>query len=61
MNSLTKTVEFFFLITAELTILFIGISTLVALALMYIPQDKLRLWLSKRWIFENFWLQSLDR
>lgn len=54
MNSLTKTVDFFFFITAELTILFLGISTLVALALMYIPQDKIRSWLSKRGIFGNF-------
>jgi len=53
MNSLTKTAEFFFLITAELTVLFLGISTLVSLALMYIPQDKLRSWLSKRGIFGN--------
>lgn len=54
MNSFTKTIEFFFFITAELTILFLGISTLVALALMYIPQEKLRGWLSKRGIFGNF-------
>lgn len=54
MNSLTNTAEFFVFITAELTILFLGISTLVALALMYIPQDKLRSWLSKRGVFGNF-------
>jgi uncharacterized protein len=54
MNSLTKTAEFFFLITAELTVLFLGISTLVALALMYIPQEKLRSWLSQRGIIGNF-------
>lgn len=54
MNSLTKTAEFFFFITAELAILFLGISTLVALVLKYIPQDKLRSWLSKRGILGNF-------
>jgi len=54
MNSLTTTIEFFFFITAELTILFLGISTLVALILMYIPQHKLRSWLSKPGIFGNF-------
>lgn len=54
MNSLTKTAEFFFLITTELTVLFLGISTLVAMALMYIPQEKLRSWLSKRGILGNF-------
>lgn len=54
MNSLIKTLEFFIFITAELTVLFLGISTLVALALMYIPQDKLRSWLCKRGVFGNF-------
>ena len=54
MNSLTKTAEFFVLITAELTILFLGISTLVALVLMYLPQEKLRSWLSQRGILGNF-------
>ncbi len=54
MNSLTKTFEFFFVISAELTVLFLGISTLVALVLFYIPQDKLRSWLSRRGLFGNF-------
>jgi uncharacterized membrane protein YraQ (UPF0718 family) len=54
MNSFTKTIEFFLFITAELTVLFLAISTLVSLALMYIPQDKLRSWLSKRGILGNF-------
>jgi len=54
MNSFTKTLEFFLFITVELTVLFLGISTLVSLALMYIPQDKLRDWLSRRGIFGNF-------
>ena len=53
MNSLAKTLECFAFITAELTVLFLGISTLVALVLMYIPQEKLRSWLSHRGIMGN--------
>lgn len=54
MNSLTKTLEFFAFITLELTVLFLGISTLVALALKYIPKEKIKGWLSKRGILGNF-------
>lgn len=54
MNSLVKTLEYFLFITTELTVLFIGISTIVALVLMYIPQEKLRSWLSKRGVWGNF-------
>ncbi|MGE4298455.1 MAG: permease [Desulfovibrionaceae bacterium] len=54
MNNLISTVQYFFIITTELTVLFLGISTIVALALMYIPQEKLRLWLSRRGIWGNF-------
>jgi uncharacterized membrane protein YraQ (UPF0718 family) len=39
---------------AELTALFLGISTIVSLILMYIPQNKLRDWLSRRGIIGNF-------
>lgn len=34
--------------------LFLGISTIVALVLMYIPQEKLRQWVSRRGIWGNF-------
>ena len=54
MDALIKTLEYFLLITSELTALFLGISTLVALVLMYVPQDKMRAWLSKRGIWGNF-------
>jgi len=54
MNTLAKTVEYFLFITAELTVLFIGISTIVALVLMYIPKEKLKVWLSRRGIIGNF-------
>lgn len=47
MNTLAETIKYFFLIAAELTGLFIGISALVALILMYLPQAKLKAWLSK--------------
>ena len=53
MNSLTKALEYFAFITVELTVLFLGISTIVALILMYIPQEKLRTWLSRRGIMGN--------
>lgn len=54
MNTFMKTIEYFFLITAELTTLFLGISTIVAMVLHYIPDEKLRKWLSKGGIFGNF-------
>ncbi len=53
MNSLTKAIEYFLLITVELTVLFIGISAIVNMVLMYIPKEKLREWLSKRGIWGN--------
>jgi hypothetical protein len=53
MNSLTKTLGYFAFITAELTVLFLGISTIVALVLMFIPHEKLRGWLSRRGVLGN--------
>ncbi len=54
MNNLVSTIQYFLIITAELTVLFLSISTIVALVLMYIPQEKLRQWLSRRGIWGNF-------
>jgi uncharacterized membrane protein YraQ (UPF0718 family) len=54
MNNFVSTIQFFLIITAELIVLFIGISTLVALILMYMPQDKLKQWLARRGIWGNF-------
>jgi uncharacterized protein len=54
MNPLIKSLQYFAFITAELTILFIGISTAVALILAYIPKEKFRNWLSSRGVFGNF-------
>jgi len=53
MNNLVNTLEYFLLITAELTLLFLGISLIVALLLTYIPQEKLRQWLTRRGIWGN--------
>jgi uncharacterized membrane protein YraQ (UPF0718 family) len=48
MNSLLKSLYFFGFILAELSLLFLGISTLVGLILQYISEDKLQLWLSRK-------------
>jgi len=53
MNSLTKALQYFTFITIELTVLFLGISTAVALILAYVPEEKFRTWLSNRGIFGN--------
>jgi len=54
MNSLSNTVKYFIYITAELTVLFLGISTMVALLLMYIPQEKVKNWMAGKGIWGNF-------
>lgn len=54
MNTFTDTIKYFFTITVELTVLFIGISTIVALVLMYIPQEKIKIWMSGKGIWGNF-------
>lgn len=54
MNNFIDTLRYFFLITAELTFLFLGISTIVALILLYISQKKLKKWLSRRGLWGNF-------
>jgi len=48
MNSLWTTLQFFILIFAELTVLFLGISTLVGMVFQYVSDDTLRRWLSRR-------------
>ena len=42
MNTLIDTIQYFLLITAELTVLFLGISTIVAMLLMYMPREKIK-------------------
>jgi len=53
-NSLTSTIKYFIVITGELTVLFLGISTIVALILMYISQEKIKNWMSGKGIWGNF-------
>jgi len=53
MNTLFDTLRYFIFITAELTLLFIGISTLVEIILLYLPQEKIKNWMSKRGIIGN--------
>lgn len=54
MNSLWISLQFFLLIFAELTALFLGISTLVGLVLQYVSDETLRRWLSKKGLLGNF-------
>lgn len=54
MNSLLISVKFFGFILAELTILFLGISTVVGLLLQYMSDDSLRRWLSRKGLLGNF-------
>lgn len=48
------TLRFFGLILAELTILFLGISTLVGLVFEYVSDDTLTRWLSRKGLLGNF-------
>lgn len=54
MNSLWMSLQFFGVILAELTVLFLGISTMVDLALQYVSDETLRRWISKRGFLGNF-------
>lgn len=51
MNNLLDTLYYFLFITAELIILFVGISTIVSLILMYIPEEKMNKWMSGKGVF----------
>lgn len=53
MNALIDTLGYFIFITAELITLFLLISMVVEIVLMYIPQDKIRQWLYGRGILGN--------
>lgn len=53
MNTLVATLKYFAIIMAELSVLFIGISTIVALTFMYIPQERMRKWLSGKGLWGN--------
>jgi uncharacterized membrane protein YraQ (UPF0718 family) len=53
MNSLETSLYFFGFIMVELTFLFIGISTIIGLALAYISDEKLQRWLSHKGALGN--------
>jgi uncharacterized membrane protein YraQ (UPF0718 family) len=53
MNSLETSLYFFAFIMVELSLLFIGISTIIGLVLVYISDDKLKRWLSHKGAFGN--------
>ena len=53
LNSLMITIQYFVTIMAELVVLFIVISTIIAFVLMYVSQDKIRNWLSGKGILGN--------
>lgn len=48
MNSLGVSLQFFFVILMELTVLFLGISTLVGLVFEYVPDETVRRWLARK-------------
>jgi len=54
MNSFMVTLRFFGLIFAELTVLFLGISTLVGIVFEYVSDDTLKRWLSRKGLLGNF-------
>ena len=53
MNTSIITLKYFITIMSELAVLFIGISTIIALVFMYLPQDKLKNWMSGKGIWGN--------
>ncbi len=53
MNTFLETLRYFVIITLELTVLFIGISTLIGVILQYISQDKIKKWMAGRGIWGN--------
>lgn len=53
MNTLLETLQYFVLITLELIALFLLISAAVEIILMYIPQHRIRQWLSGRGLLGN--------
>jgi uncharacterized protein len=53
LNTLIETIKYFITIMSELVVLFIGISTIIALVLMYVSQDKIKKWMSGKGIWGN--------
>ena len=54
MNSLVSSIRFFIFIFAELTVLFIGISTLIGLVFEYVPDETIRSRLKHKGFAGNF-------
>lgn len=54
MNTFLDSLKFFIIIFAELTLLFLGISTLVGLIFEYVSDEKIRRWLSHKGWLGNF-------
>jgi len=52
-NTFIVTLQYFLFIMGELIVLFIGISTLIALVFIYIPEDKLKKWMSGKGLWGN--------
>jgi hypothetical protein len=52
-NTLIDTIKYFITITAELTLLFIGISAVVEIILLYLPQEKIKNWMAKKRLVGN--------
>lgn len=53
MNTFLTALRFFVIIFAELTVLFLAVSTLVGLVLAYVSEEKLRRWMSRRGLLSN--------
>lgn len=53
MNTLQATLQYFVIITLELTALFIGISTLIGMILKYVSQEKISKWMAGKGILGN--------
>ena len=53
MNTFIISLQYFLFIMGELTLLFIGISTIIALVFMYIPEEKLKKWMTGKGIWGN--------
>ena len=53
MNSIETSLYFFFILLVELSLLFIGISTIIGIGLAYISDDKLQRWLSHKGALGN--------
>lgn len=54
MNTFVETLKYFCIITIELIALFLVISTIVNIFLMYLPKEKIKSFMSSKGVFGNF-------